>query len=377
MGKFGILLCIILTLALIPLSAQAYQDQYFCINKTYEDYKKNFLTKEGRVMDPERGDITVSEGQCYMLIRSVFMGDKKTFDLVYNWTKKHIQRKDKLLSWFWGKDRDGRERVLDENSAADADVNLAFALILAKEKWKDDRYLKEAIPVMNSVWNKETKKIGKHRVLMPGVVQNKFSQEKIELNPAYFFPLAYKMFKKYDKRHNWNELVDSSYYYIMESSSKTKTGLPPNWFLIENGKIKLENSERSDFSYDAIRVFIKTYYDYIKTGDKRALKVLAKSKFFIKNWKESKTIYINYQANGQLRDVNQFVGGIAILVPVIELFDAKTAREIYKKELEPFYKNPKNWNIKKNYYAKNLLWFGCYLPNREYKKSIKSTNFKN
>lgn len=40
----------------------------------------------------------------------------------------------------------------------------------------------------------------------------------------------------------------------MESSAKTKTGLPPNWFLIEDRKIVFEDNERSDFSYDAIRV---------------------------------------------------------------------------------------------------------------------------
>lgn len=348
---------IIFTLsALIALCADKSED--YCLNKSYEYYKKTFISPDGRVMDPARGDITVSEGQSYILQRAVAVNDPKTFNLTYNWTKKHLQRRDKIFSWIWGKDKNGNYKVLDTNSAADADVNIAFALILAHERWGDKKYLKEAQPIIHSIWKNETKNIGEHRVLMPGFIQTRV--DKIEINPSYFHPYAFKFFKKYDKWHDWNKVTDSSHYYIVESSSKTKTGLPPNWFMIEHGKIVLENNERSDFSYDAIRVFKKYYWDYIRTGDKRDLDILVKSKFFIKNWKKSKKFYTNYKADGTLRDFNEFIGGIALLIPPVSLYDQKTAAEIFKDKIDPYLFSKNNWTTRQDYYGKNLLWYGCH-----------------
>lgn len=330
----------------------------YCLNKSYEYYKKEFVSSDGRVMDPMRGDITTSEGQSYIMQRAVAADDVKTFSRTYQWTKENLQRWDKLFSWIWGQNKNGKYQVLDRNSAADADVNIAFALILAHERWGDKKYLKEALPIIRSIWRNETKNIRRYRVLMPGFIQARV--DKIEINPSYFHPYAFKFFKKYDKWHNWDKLTDSSYYYTMESSAKTKTGLPPNWFLIKKGEIVLEDNERSDFSYDAIRVFKKYYWDYIRTGDKRDLDVLAKSKFFIKKWKATKMFYTNYKKDGTLRDYNEFVGGVAILILPISLYDSKTAAEIFKAKIDPYLFNKNNWSTRYDYYGKNMLWYGCH-----------------
>lgn len=252
--------------------------------KSYEVYKKDYMLKDGQIIDPEK-NITTSEGQSYMLFMSYNLNDKKTFDLVYNWTKNHLRRKDNLFSWLWGKAPDGKYKILDYNSASDADIDIAFCLIRAYERWGNKKYLKDAHQTIHSIWKKETKLIGLRRVLMPGPGQT--ASETIEINPSYFSPYSFKIFKKYDNEHNWNRLVDSSYYYLNAVMSKTKTGLPPNWFLIKNGKIVLENNEDSDFSYDAVRVFWRVFADYKKTGEKRALPVLEKSKFFIAQWKKT------------------------------------------------------------------------------------------
>lgn len=330
------------------------------LKKSYYAYKKDYMSKDGRIMDPSRDNITTSEGQSYILFMSFNSNDRKTFDLAYSWTKNNLQRKDKLFSWIWGKSESGKYKILDYNSASDADIVIAFSLLAAHKQWKDKKYLNEALPIINAIWEKETKLVGWwHRILMPGAEQTK--SEKIEVNPSYFAIYSFKIFQKFDKKHNWKKVVDSSYYYLLASMSKTKTGLPPNWFLIKNGKIVLEDGKRSDFSYDAIRVFWRAYTDYKRTGDRRALLVLEKSKFFITQWKKTKTIYINYQSNGQLRDKNKAIGSIGILIPAIDLFDKKVAAEIYQKEIRPYTKEKGYWPSKNNYYARNLLWFGQYM----------------
>lgn len=361
------MLKIIIILLFICLSFFAFKvdgkQEEVCLKKSYELYQENFISKDGRIIDYGKNDVTTSEGQSYMLLRSIVMEDKTTFDLVWKWTKDNLQRKDNLFAWLWGKSTNGEHKILDENSASDADVDIAFALILAQEQWKDCKYLEEAKLITNSIWNNEIKQIGNYLVLMPGVKQA--SEEKIEINPSYFSPYAFRYFQKYDELHDWSLLVDSSYYYIMESSAKTKTGLPPNWFLIENGlngeQIVFENSKRSDFSYDAIRVFARVYLDYLRTGEKRALPVLKKSTFFVEEWKKDKTFYTNYQVNGQLRDKDKFIGSMAILIPAINIYDKKTANQIYDNEIKPYFKDEKFWSGKNDYYDKNLSWFAYYI----------------
>lgn len=363
MGKFNIIfLFSIIIIFVLSFKACGEQKYNFCLKKSYDLYKNAFMSKDGRIMDPEKNNITTSEGQSYIMLRSLAIGDKKTFDLTYKWAKNNLQREDKLFAWLWGKNSKGEYKILDGNSASDADVDIAFALLLAYEAWNDDKYLQEALPIIKSIRSNEIKQIGSYTVLMPGVAQT--LSEKIEINPSYFSPYAFKLFQKYDTANDWNCLVDSSYYYLDEVTSKTNTGLPPNWFLIENGQISLENSPRSDFSYDAVRVFIRVYLDYLKTGDKRALPILEKSKFFIDKWGvnegTNRKFYVNYKADGQLKDKDEFIGSIAILLPVINMYDQKLASEVYEKKIKPS-QNADYWKAKKDYYSKNLLWFGCYL----------------
>lgn len=359
---------IIILIFLINFKAESYIEYDFCLKKSYDSYKSNFMSAEGRIIDPDRNNVTTSEGQSYMLLRSVIIGDKETFDLIYNWTKNNLQRNDKLFAWIWGKNSENNYEILDFNSASDADADIAFALLLAYEKWGDSRYLEEAVPIIQSIWDNETKMIDNHLVLMPGTSQT--NSEKIEVNPSYFAPYQYRFFQKYDDLHNWTCVIDSSYYYLNEVMSKTATGLPPNWFLLKkNDKtgwdIVLEDSQRSDFSYDAIRVFTRIYLDYVRTGEKRAQPILEKSKFFIEKWKDNKRFYVNYQANGTLRDKNRFIGAIGVLIPVISMYDPETAAEMYNKEAKPYFQNKRYWEANYDYYGKNLLWFGCYLYNKD------------
>lgn len=332
----------------------------YCLSAGYDFYKKHYMSYDGRIMDPQRDYVTTSEGQSYMLLRSLLLKDRKTFDLVKTWSDNNLRRPDKLYGWLWGKNSAGDYKILDDNAASDADVDIAYALLLAYEQWRDKKYLNEALLIINSIWEKETKQIGPYLVLMPGV--NQVFSEKIEINPSYFSPVAFKLFQKYDKTHDWNKLIDSSYYYLGEVTSKTKTGLPPDWFLIDDaGNVVVEDSPRGDFSYDAIRVFPRIFLDYKRTGEQRALPILEKSKFFVEKWKESKKLYVNYKANGELKNEDRFIGSIALLVPVINMYDPKVAAEIYNTELSPYFREKGYWDNKQEYYGRNLLWFGCYL----------------
>ncbi len=329
------------------------------LREMYTLYKQEYMSPDGRIMDPKNSDYTTSEGQAYMLIQSLLEEDRDTFDLVYSWTCNNLRRSDNLFSWNWGKNSEGKYGIIDINSASDADVDIAFSLLIAYQTWHDEKYLKYARKIIDSIWDNETKSIDNHIVLMPGVTQ--MSNPTLELNPSYFSTYAFKLFQLYDKSHNWDKVVDSSYYYLNVSMSKTKTGLPPNWFLIQDSKVKLEDSVRSDFSYDAVRVFPRIYLDYIMTGDQRALQILGNANFFVKNWKDTQNIYVNYKHTGMIRDKDKFVGSIAVLIPAIGVCDKDVASQIYQQEVLPYLNNAYYWSKRQDYYGKNLLFFGVYL----------------
>ncbi len=342
-------------------------DKNNILSDSWEFYKREFISKDGRVIDPWRNDITTSEGQSYAMLRAVLIDDKKTFDLVYKWAQNNLNREnDRLFAWLWGKREDSSWGILDENAASDADIDIAFALILANKKWGNKDYLTDAKQIINDIWEYETKEINYQRALLSDVEQS--NDQKTEINPSYFAPYAFRVFDEYDNKHNWQELVDSSYDLLNRITKATETGLPPDWFFmdIKTGEITFnkEKPQRSDFSYDAIRVFIRCYLDYIYSKDQRAFEIMEKCKFFMNKYpnpeKDSK-FYTNYKIDADIRDEDENIGAIATLVPVFHLFDKEYAKAVYENKVLASYDTKGFWQNSENYYTQNLAWIGTWV----------------
>lgn len=334
--------------------------------KSWNYYKKIFISDDGRVIDFQRGSVTTSEGQAYAMRRALMMRDKKTFDKTYNWVKNNLQHKyDSLFAWLWGPKEVGpggeiKYKVMDQNGATDADVEIAVALVLASQVWQQESYMKDALVLINDIWRKETIVIKGERILVAGF--NQKMDKYVEVNPSYFMPIGFRIFSEIDDKHNWQELVNSSYRLTNLCIDNIKSGLPPDSFYINKvtGQIILVDG-KSDFSYDAIRVFYRFFIDYLLTGDSRAEKILSKSKFFIDKWKLEGVFYTNYKQNGEPKDYNEALGSIAILLPVIKHYDKHVAADIYRKKILMNYHFEGYWGDPLNYYAQNLVWFGVWL----------------
>lgn len=330
-------------------------------------YKKVFISNDGRVMDHQRADITTSEGQAYAMMRALLMRDKTTFDKVYDWTKYNLQHKnDKLFAWLWGQQKptiaqgEIKWGILDQNGATDAGVEIAICLILASKVWHQQSYLEDAKKIINDIWRLETVKIKGERILSAGMNQNK--AEVVEVNPSYFMIYSFRIFAKVDKSHDWQSLVNSSYRLTNWCIVHIPSGLPPDVFYIDKktGVITFDK-DKSDFFYDAVRTFYRFYVDYMLTGDKRATKLLSKSKLFITRWKQEGRFYTDYKQNGELKDYNEPVGSIALMLPVIDIYDKKVAKEIYISKIRDKYNNEGYYGNPMDYYAQNLVWFGNWL----------------
>lgn len=338
--------------------------------KSWEYYKKTFISNDGRVIDHLRSSVTTSEGQAYAMRRALMMNDKVTFDKTYNWAKYNLQHKnDKLFAWLWGQKNPGKQiemeyGIIDQNSATDADTEIAITLILASNVWEQENYMDDALKIMNGIWNKETVDIKGVRILTAGINQSK--AENVEVNPSYFMPYPFKIFAEVDSSHDWLKLVDSSYGLTDWCIDHIKSGLPPDHFYINrNTGVITFKEDRSDFSYDAVRVFYRFLTDYLLTKDQRAEKLLSRSKIFITRWKREKKFYTNYKQNGKLKDYNEAIGSIALLLPVIRMYDKNVAAEIYKNKILANYHFKGYWENPLNYYAQNLVWFGYWLYQNE------------
>lgn len=329
-------------------------------------YKKTFISEDGRVIDHQRASVSTSEGQAYAMRRAIMMHDKKTFDKTYDWAKYNLQHKnDKLFAWLWGqKNPDGEKEIIyeiiDQNSASDADIEIAVCLIFAYTTWNQENYMEDAISIINDVWNKETIEINGERILTAGADQNKL--ENIEINPSYFMPYAFRILSVVDGQHDWHSLVDSSYRLTNWCIDNIKSGLPPDAFYInKNTGVITFDKDRSDFCYDAVRVFYRFYVDYTITKEPRTLKLLSKSNIFINRWKQDKKFYTCYKQDGEVKNYDEAIGSIAVILPVIKMYDMNVANEIYQNRIKSKYHISGYWGDPMDYYAQNLVWFGNWL----------------
>ncbi len=110
--------------------------------------------------------------------RAVWSGDQAAFDRCYEWTEPDLSQKkikgSHLLAWHWGRNNQGRWGVLDANSASDADLDYAAALLLAHRRWGRPAlplpdYLSQARLVLTDILARETcRDAGGRLWLLPG-----------------------------------------------------------------------------------------------------------------------------------------------------------------------------------------------------------------
>src|SRR5262245_56480759 len=109
----------------------------------WRSYAARFLDDQVRVIDRDAGDRTTSEGQAYAMFFSLVANDRSRFDRLLAWSERNLAGGDlgsRLPSWLWGRAPNGEWRVLDANSASDADLWMAYTLLEAGEAWAEPRY---------------------------------------------------------------------------------------------------------------------------------------------------------------------------------------------------------------------------------------------
>jgi len=227
----------------------------------WDEFKRNLINEEGRVVDSiSDAMITTSEGQAYALFFSLVANDRATFNKLLNWTEKNLAAYDltnRLPSWEWGGEEERARGVMDENSASDADLWMAYALGEAGRLWSDRRLVAMSSLLANRILATETIEVPKlGLVLMPGATGFTPSATRVRLNPSYAPMQLMRWFTTHGKDPRWTSLLNSSRQLIMDSAPE---GYAPEWTIYDYDKgfmLDDDDERRGLGSYNAIRVYL-------------------------------------------------------------------------------------------------------------------------
>ena len=152
-------------------------------------YADRFVADDGRVIDRTDGGHSTSEGQAYGMFHALVANDRARFDAMLTWTANNLTAGDlaaRLPGWKWGQDPEGSWRLLDENSASDADLWLAYTLIEAGRLWGEERFDWLGREVARSIVEQEVADLpGVGPMLLPGPRGFAGEDGRFRLNPSY------------------------------------------------------------------------------------------------------------------------------------------------------------------------------------------------
>lgn len=224
----------------------------------WDRFKAGYLSDDGRIVDPATPErATVSEAEAYTLLLSLVAGDRATFARVLQWTQNNLAAGDlgaRLPAWRWGLRGDGAWGVIDDNSAADADAWLAYALLEAGRLWHEPRYAALGSSLLDRIARDELVELpGMGPALLPGP-RGFVSGTRVRLNPSYMPLQVLRRFAAAGDRARWSAVADTALQLLARVA---RGGLVPDWFVYDSARgAVLEDEPAARGSYDAIRVYL-------------------------------------------------------------------------------------------------------------------------
>jgi endoglucanase len=219
----------------------------------WKSYTTAFMDNQVRVIDHTAGDRTTSEGQAYAMFFALVAKDRPRFDGLLRWTESNLAGGDlstHLPAWLWGQKKDKSWGVQDANSAADADLWMAYTLIEAGKAWGGPRYTSLGKALAKRIAAEEVAQIpGFGPMLLPGS-QGFQHGNSYHLNASY---LPIQLLTELA-----HEFPDGPWQQIAAKVSAVVDGSAPHGFAADWVDLR----EGKDFvpsatgSYDAIRVYL-------------------------------------------------------------------------------------------------------------------------
>lgn len=241
----------------------------------YNEWKANYAENCGsgkwrvKFDDPTK---TVSEGIAYGMLLSAYAADKTLFDGLWNY---YIANSTNgFLNW----KINGCSGIAGTGGATDADLDAAFALMIAETQWPTSTspytYKTEANRLIDAIKQSEIASNGQ------AINGNGWGFGNDCRNPSYQSPAYYKAYKGFRSDASWDNAVSGG-YNLINSNAHATTGLVSDWSS-SGGTRNLCNpsgtgsAPTDGYGYDACRNPWRMAQDAIWNNDARATAILGK-----------------------------------------------------------------------------------------------------
>jgi endo-1,4-beta-D-glucanase Y len=268
----------------------------------YDLWKTNFVEacSNGRFRvkfdDPNQ---TVSEGIGYGMLLAVYSADKTLFDGLWLYYKDNVNSNG-VMNW----KINGCSGINGANGATDAELDAAFALIVADFQWASAGTINYKSDANNLIAAIKAHEIEANTfVLKPG---DQFGGSQIT-NPSYFSPAYYRVFGTFtNDTAFWNSVAAKSYTIISNNLTVNNAagGLVSDWCEASGAYSSQAggyNKGGKTYSYDAARTPWRIAVDYVWYGTADAKTYSKKSSDFVRvNLGGSSNIKDGYNQDGSL-----------------------------------------------------------------------------
>ncbi len=224
----------------------------------WEAYARRFLQADGRVIEYSQQARSTSEAQAWALFHALVANDRPRFARILRWTRDNLAGGDlrrRLPAWLWGRRPDGGWGVLDDNSASDADLWLAYTLLEAGRLWQRPDYRRLGEAVLAQIEAREVQRVpGLGWMLLPGHHGFAPQDGTWRLNPSYLaLPLLARLAALYPAGP-WQAIRANTVRLIRRAQ---RDGVVADWVSWRPGQGSVQTGRHDRVaSYDAIRVYL-------------------------------------------------------------------------------------------------------------------------
>lgn len=245
----------------------------------WQRFAERWIQPDGRVLESSlEKNHSSSEGQSYALFFALVANDQQRFANIWRWSRENLAGNDpqnNLPAWLWGQGKDGRWQVQDANSASDADLWFAYALLEADRLWDKPDYRADALSLLAQVKQREVTELpGLGTVLLPGPIGFSHIGHLWRINPSYQpLPLMRRL-AAVDPEGPWAAIAEQSVGLLRQAGEH---GFAADWIgyraVSDSAGLFTSDPMKGDVgSYDAIRVYLWAGMTHI--ADPLAAKVL-------------------------------------------------------------------------------------------------------
>lgn len=239
--------------------------------RVYQNWQSKYIvnTTDGKFVNTvnnKANGVVLSESQGYGMLITVLANkqpdsEKQFYDL-YRYYNNHKIESTSLMSWRYVQGTKNKQEDI-VNNATDGDIYIAYALILASEKWENHKELYEntARNILNDILKYNTN--SKNHLLTVGNWANETSKFHNLVRTSDVMPEFFNKFYAFSDNKVWLDIKKNMLDVLYKSSTQNKNGLIPDFIQVTNtGEVKplsygnsiQLNKHDVDYYYNAFRI---------------------------------------------------------------------------------------------------------------------------